>query len=92
MKNPFLKTPLILNIVVLIISGIISWFTLLFGFAHLFEGIGQIISGSVPNIPIEESILGWILITTLCGFGIGALIVAIAAIKGILSNVGKANH
>jgi hypothetical protein len=83
MKNPFLKAPLFINIVVLLIAGIISSFTLLFGLAHLFEGIKQIIEGSGPEIPMGESLLGWTMVILLCILGVGTLFIAIAAIRAI---------
>ncbi|WP_027137296.1 hypothetical protein [Gaetbulibacter saemankumensis] len=89
MKNPFLKTPLSFNIAILVLSGIISWFCLLMGFAHLFEGIHQIIEGRGPDIPLIESILGSIIVFYLCLVGIAAFIMAIASIKGILNNLQK---
>ena len=70
----------LLNIVVLIVSGSISAFTLLFGFAHVIEGISQFIEGSGPDIPTGESLLGWTIVIFLCILGIGTLITTIAAI------------
>ena len=83
MKNPFLKAPLFLNIVVLIVSGSISAFSLLFGFAHVLEGITQFIEGSGPDIPMGELLLGWTIVIFLCILGIGTLITTIAAIRAI---------
>lgn len=85
MKNPFLKTPLLLNIGLLVITGIISVFTLLFGLAHAYEGITQAIEGTSPDIPASESLLGSIIVCFLCVIGIGAIVVAIAITKAIFS-------
>lgn len=87
MKNPLLKAPLLLNIVILVISGIISFFTLLFGLAHLYEGIRQIIEGNGAYIPIGESLLGWVIVLLLFIIGISALVIAIAAINGIINKI-----
>lgn len=87
MKNPLLEKPILLNVVVLVISGFISWFTLLMGFAHVFEGIKQFAEGNGPDIPIGQSILGWIIVLTLCIIGILTLVISIAAIKGIINKI-----
>jgi succinate dehydrogenase hydrophobic anchor subunit len=84
MNFPTFKAPILANIIIAIISAIISSFTLLFGFAHLIEGITQIIKGTSPNHPVEESIMGWTIVIFLCVIGVGFLIVTIAAIKGII--------
>ena len=83
MRNPLLKAPLLLNIVVLILSGIISAFSLIFGFAHVFEGIKQFIEGNGPDIPTEQTLLGWTIVIFLCVLGIGTLYITIASIRAI---------
>ncbi|WP_242202052.1 hypothetical protein [Aestuariivivens insulae] len=83
MKNPLLKNPVFFNVVILIISGIISAFTLIFGVAHLFEGVRQIIKGNGHEIPLTESILGWVIVLMLCVVGIISLLLAVAAIQAI---------
>ena len=85
MKNPFLKTPLLLNIFILIISGIISVFTLLFGLAHLYEAIfGSSSQETVSSIPPGEMLLGGIMVSLLIIIGIVAMLAAVTSIKGII--------
>ncbi len=81
MKLPVIRKSYFLNIVILLISLFISWFTLLFGIAHLIEGI---IKGRNPNIPYSENLLGFAVVITLCVVGVIFLVVALASIKGIL--------
>ncbi|WNH13624.1 hypothetical protein [Thalassobellus suaedae] len=80
MKNPLLKTPVFLNVVILIISGIISWFALLMGIAHIIEG-----SSSPPNpdIPKIQAMIGWVVVMFLCIVGIVSLVITVAAILAI---------
>ena len=68
MNFPTFKAPILANIIIAIISAIISSFTLLFGFAHLIEGITQIIKDTSPNHPAEVSIMGWTIVIFLCVF------------------------
>ena len=89
MKLPILKAPIFLNIVIALISAFISWFTLLFGLAHLIEGIARLIKGIKPDHPIGEEILGWVIVLLLCFVGVFFLIVVIAAIQGILVRLKK---
>ena len=65
-----------MNIVIVTFSAIISWFTLLFGLAHLIEGKN-------PNVPYSEHIKGVIICIVLCVVGVIFLVVALAAVKGI---------
>lgn len=76
-------TPLWLKIVVLIISGVLSFFFLLFGFAHVVEAAIQLMNGTGPDIPTSESLLGRIMVISMCMIGFLALMVMIAVIKGI---------
>ena len=87
MKNPLLKAPLLFNIVVFIVAGYISWFTLIFGFAHLYDGLIQLIAGNSVAIPKGESFIGTMMVLFLCVIGIGALFLAIAALRGIFRRV-----
>ncbi len=80
MKFPVLKAPILVNIVIVIISAFISWFTLLFGIAHLVEGRN-------PNIPYSEHLMGLAVVITLCVVGVIFLAIAIAAIKGIMDRL-----
>lgn len=66
MKNPFLKNPIWINIIILILLIPISAFTLLFGFAHVVEGIKQAIEGVSPP---PDALLGWIVVISLCLIG-----------------------
>jgi len=79
MKNLLLKNSVSLNVVILIISGFISWFTLLMGIAHIIEGIGS----PNPNIPKIQSMIGWFMVMFLCIIGIVSLVIAVAAILAI---------
>ena len=87
MKNPLLKETLLFNIIILVISVVISPFTILFGSAAIYEGIKQIIEGSSPDIPVVTSLQGWIIAIFLCIIGIGALVMAIFAIGGIINKL-----
>lgn len=89
MRNPLLNAPLWLNIPILIVSGIISFFCLLFGFAHVIEGTKQFIQGTNTHIPVNAQILGGIIVFSLCVIGIAMLIVVLASIKGILKNLDR---
>ena len=87
MKNPLLKAPLLFNIVVFIVAGYISWFTLIFGFAHLYEGLTQLMAGNSIDIPKGEAFLGSMMVILLCVIGVATLILAIAALSGIFRRV-----
>lgn len=91
MKLPVIRESYFLNIMILIFSIFVSWFCLLFGFAHLIEGITQVNKGNDPNHPIGESLTGWIIVISLCIIGILFLFIAIAAIKGILFKLKEKN-
>ena len=82
MKFPVIRLPIFANIIIVIISAFISWFTLLFGIAHIFEG-------GNPDIPDSEHLIGVIAVTTLCVIGIIFLIITIAAIRGIIERYKK---
>ena len=84
MKFPTIKAHILVNIVIVIFSAFISCFTLLFGFAHLFEGVKQIIVGGGSDIPLQESLLGWVFVIMLCIIGIITLVITIASIRGII--------
>jgi len=77
MKFPVIKAPLLVNIVIIIFSAIISWFTLLFGLAHLIEGKN-------PSVPYSEHIKGVTICIVLCVVGVIFLGIVFAAIKGII--------
>jgi len=81
MKFPVIRESYFLNVVILLVSLFVSWFTLLFGIAHLIEGI---FGAPNPNIPMVESIMGWIIVIGLCLVGVLFLVIAIASIKGII--------
>ena len=82
MKFPVIRESYFLNIVILLFSLFISWFTLLFGLAHLIEGKN-------PNVPYSEHIKGFIFCIVLCVVGVIFLVVALASIKGILYKLKK---
>lgn len=86
MKFPVIRESYFLNIVILLFSLFVSWFTLLFGIAHLIEAIG---SEPNPKMLLVESIKGWIIVIGLCVVGFIFLVIAIASIKGILYKYKK---
>ena len=79
MKLPVIRESYILNIIILLVSLFVSWFTLLFGLAHLIEG-GE----RNPNIPHYEHVLGVTFCVSLCLIGIVFLVIAYVAIEGIV--------
>jgi len=82
MKFPTIRLPIFVNLVIVLISSIISWFGLLFGIAHIIEGKN-------PDIPNSEHIKGMIAVTVLCMIGIIFLCIAIASIRGIIESYKK---
>ena len=88
MKFPTFKVPIVVNIVIIIFSAFPCYFTLLFGFAHLIEGITQILEGTTnPNIPLAETIAGWLIVSLLCIIGMLFLVVITAAFRGIIDRI-----
>jgi len=85
MKLPVLKAPILVNIVVIFFSALISWFTLLFGIAHIIEGS----ESRYPNISNSVHLLGVAVVITLCVIGVIFFVITIAAIRGILFQVKK---
>lgn len=81
MKLPITRTSFFLNLVIIIFSLFVSWFTLLMGSAHL---IGGIIEGRNPDLPYSEHILGVAFCVGLCLVGIVFLLIAIGSIRGII--------
>ena len=82
MKLPVIRESYFLNIVILLISLFVSWFTLLMGLAHLIEGKN-------PNVPYSEHIKGVTFCIILCIVGVIFLLIAIASIKGIIYKIKK---
>lgn len=82
MKLPVIKGPILVNIVIVIFSLIISGFSLLFGIAHLIEGRN-------PNITYSEHLKGLTFVIFLCVVGVVFLVIAIAAIRGILDKLNR---
>jgi hypothetical protein len=80
MKFPVIRESYFLNIVILLFSLFISWFTLLFGLAHLIDGKNH-------NIPYSEHIKGVIFCIVLCLIGIVFLLIAFASIQGIIYKI-----
>ncbi|WP_242130914.1 hypothetical protein [Aestuariivivens marinum] len=89
MKNPFLKVPILWNVVIIIISVVACQIPLIFGFAHLVEGITQIIEGTTPNHPTLVAIQGWLTVISYCIVGVALLAIAIAALIAIIKRVFK---
>ena len=87
MRNPLLKAPIYLSIIILIISGAISFFFLLFGLAHVFEGFIQLMEGTQRDIPKDQVILGWTMVTLFCLIGGFAALITIAALRSIINKV-----
>jgi uncharacterized membrane protein HdeD (DUF308 family) len=86
MKNPFLKVPFWINLIIIIIFTPISAFALLFGFAHVVEGIMQSFEGVSPP---PDAILGWIIVISLCLIGIITSLITIGAFLALLDNRNK---
>lgn len=80
MKLPVIRESYFLNIVILLVSLFVSWFTLLIGLAHIIEGRN-------PNVPYSEHIKGFTFCIILCIVGVIFLLIAIASIKGILYKI-----
>ena len=76
MKIPALNAPRFVNILIVIVSGIIGGFSLLFGLAHLIEGRN-------PNIPDSEHFKGVMICLVLCLIGILCVFVFYSAVKGL---------
>ena len=85
MKFPVIRKSYFLNIVILLFSLFVSWFTLLFGIAHLVEAI--VGDAHNPGIPYYEIILGWIIVVSLCVIGVLFLLIAFASIQGIIYKI-----
>lgn len=83
MKFPVIRESYFINISILLFSLFIGYFSLLFGIAHFIEAI----DGNNLNIPYSESIMGWIMVISLCVMGIVFLLIAYASIKGILYKI-----
>lgn len=82
MRFPVIRAPLWVNLTIVIVSAFISWFTLLFGIAHLIEGRN-------PDIPESEHLKGVVSVITLCVIGVIFLMITIAAIRGIIERYRK---
>ncbi|MBU3822073.1 hypothetical protein KO566_08380 [Flavobacteriaceae bacterium XHP0103] len=89
MKNTLLNKPVLLNVIILIISGYISFIFLTIGVAHLIGGIIQKIEGASPDIPKGEAILGGIVVVLLCIIGFVSLLLTIAAIQAIIKRIKR---
>ncbi|WP_370479032.1 hypothetical protein [Tamlana flava] len=89
MKLPIIKGSYLLNISILIVSLYISWVTLAIGIAHLIGGENtDTTSAEAFNF---QHILGVIFIIFLCLIGLAFLIIALAAIRGIIHKL-KEKH
>lgn len=77
MKLPEIRESYFLNIVIVLFSLFVSWFCLVFGLAHLIEGRNT-------DIPNSEHTIGVLVCIGLCIIGVIFLVIAIAAIRGIL--------
>ncbi|MEL0455548.1 hypothetical protein WJN01_04875 [Flavobacteriaceae bacterium SZ-1-7] len=80
MKLPIIKGSYLLNVPLIIVSIYISWLTLLFGIAHL-------VGGKNPDITFAQHLMGVAFCIVLCVIGIVFLIVALAAIRGIIQKL-----
>ena len=76
MKLLVIKESYFLNIFILMFSLFVSFFSLLFGLAHLIEGRN-------PNIPDLEHQKGVMICIGLCVIGVFFLAIAYASAKGI---------
>ena len=82
MKFPVIRESYFLNIFIVLFSLFVSWFCLVFGIAHLIDGRN-------PVIPNSEHTMGVLVCIGLCIIGIIFLVIAIAAIIGILHKLKK---
>ena len=82
MKFLVIQKSYLINVVIFLISLFVSWFTLLFGLAHLIEDKN-------PNVPYSEHIKGVVFCIILCLVGVVFLVVALASIKGILDKLKR---
>lgn len=82
MKLPVIRESYFLNIFILMFSLFVSFFSLLFGIAHLIEGRN-------PNIPDSEHQKGIMICIGLCVIGVIFLAIVFASIKGILFKLKK---
>ena len=80
MKFPVLKASIFWNVVIAAFSLFVSFFSLLFGLAHIF-GEGN------PDVPKAEQLIGVVVVAVLCIVGVFFFILAISAIKGILLKI-----
>lgn len=79
MKFPVIRESYFVNIVILICCLIISYFTLFFGLSHLIDAIVN------PELyTSDQHIEGSLICVVLCLNGIFFLLIAFAAIKGII--------
>ena len=76
MKVPAIKAPRFVNILIVIISGVIGGFSLLFGLAHLIEGRNH-------SIPYSEHLKGVLICVGLCVLGLICALIFYAAMKGL---------
>lgn len=80
MKFLVIQKSYLINVVIFLISLFVSWFTLLFGLAHLLEPKN-------PNVPNSEHMMGVTFCIVLCLIGIVFLLIAFASIKGIIYKI-----
>ena len=84
MKLPVIRESYFLNVVILLVSLFVSFFTLLFGLADLTELIVH------PELyTSDQRIEGAIICVVLCLNGVFFLLIAIASIKGIIYKIKK---
>ncbi len=77
MKFPIIRESYFLNIVILVCSLFVSWFTLSFGIANLIS----------PEVSEEYLFQNTIVCTILCVIGVAFLLIAFASIQGILYKI-----
>lgn len=82
MKLPVIRESYFLNIFILMFSLFVSFFSLLFGIAHLIEGRN-------PSIPDSEHHKGIMICIGLFVIGVIFLAIAFASVKGILFKLKK---
>ena len=76
MKIPTIKAPRFVNIFIVLFSGVIGSFSLLFGLAHLIEGRNH-------SIPYSEHLKGVLICVGLCVLGLICALIFYAAAKGL---------
>lgn len=79
MKFPIIRESLFFNLIIVLVSAVVSWFTFFMGAGHLVEAVTH------PNskTPVWEAMLGTAFYLLLCAIGLLSFWVMIGAVKGL---------